>query len=66
MKKVFLSRLFAIAFFCMAFLSIKSETSSCRSICTCGKKSPEAGRLTILNDDARRSYYPYDAFFIKI
>ena len=67
MKKEFLFRLFAIAFFSLAFLVIKSETLSRKSICHCTLKNGLMNKIKILKSNTEDGYYKYDdAFFIKI
>ena len=65
MKKKLFVRLCTIAILCMASLAIKSETSSCKSICSCAAKNESAERSILLND-APAQDYKYESFFIKI
>jgi hypothetical protein len=65
MKKVLVFRLFAIAFFCLVSLVIRSETS-CKSICSCIAKSGNAADLEIINPDAKITDFRNELFFIKI
>ena len=67
MKKEFLFHLFAIAFFSLASLVIKSETLFCESICHCTPKNGLMNKIKILKSNTEEGYYKYDnAFFIKI
>jgi len=65
MKKILLIRLCTIAILCLASLAIKSETSSCKSICSCASNIGSADGSIILNDEPVQDYR-YESFFIKI
>ncbi|MEP6927040.1 MAG: hypothetical protein ABI834_05355 [Ginsengibacter sp.] len=66
MKKTFLSRLFAITFFCLASLVIKSETSFCKLQCSDAAKKEAVMHSLILNSVYESPLYHDDGFFIKI
>jgi hypothetical protein len=65
MKKILVFRLFAITFFCLASLVIRSETS-CKSICSCIAKNGNAADVEIINPDAKITDFRNELFFIKI
>ena len=66
MKKAFLSRLFALTFFCLASLVIKSETSFCNLQCRYASQKTAVMQSEILNDAHGSPLYHDDGFFIKI
>jgi hypothetical protein len=66
MKKAFFFRLFAIAFFCLASLVIKSETSSCKLQCRYAAQKAAVMQSLIISD-LHESPLPHDdGFFIRI
>jgi hypothetical protein len=66
MKKTFLFRLFALTFFCLASLAIRSEiSSSCSMQCTYAAQKAAVTRSAILNE-AHDPIHHDDGFFIKL
>jgi hypothetical protein len=65
MKKKFLFRLFALAFFCLASLVIKSETSSGKLQCPYATRKATVMQ-SLLNDVHESPLNHDDGFFIKI
>lgn len=66
MKKAFLFRLFAIAFFCLASLAIRSETSFCKIKCDPLAKNRVFAQPLIATEQQAMPPYSYEGFFIKI
>ena len=66
MKKIIFRRLFALAFFCLASLAIKSEQTFCKIQCC----QPPSGKVDVESLSDLTGYengpLPYYAFFIKI
>ena len=66
MKKTFLFRLFVLTFFCIASLSIKSETTSCKLQCRYAAQNAIIMKSIILSDVHESPLNHDDGFFIKI
>ncbi|MDQ6764333.1 MAG: hypothetical protein M3015_17150 [Bacteroidota bacterium] len=66
MKKVHSFRLLAIAIFCMASISIKSETTACKLICQYTAQSGAAASVKLLQAETDNDSYRPDIFYIKI
>jgi len=66
MKKTFLLRLFALGFFCIAFLSIKSETTSCKMQCRFAAQNATLMKSFTTGDVHVSPLSHDDGFFIKI
>ena len=66
MKKAFLFRVFAIVFFLLASLAIKSETSSCKLKCSSLIKDRVSVQSLLFNEQREVPVFPNDGFFIKI
>lgn len=66
MKKFFLYRLFAVMLFLIASLSIKSENSASKLICSGFEKDQLSIQLLKEKGKSENMSYKYDAFFIKI
>ena len=66
MKKIISFRLLVIAIFCMASISIKSETSSCKAICPSTALSGAAASVKLLQTETEDNCYKPEVFYIKI
>ncbi len=66
MKKVISFRLLVIAIFCMASISIKSETTACKSICQCTAQSGAAASVKLVQAETESNCYKPDFFYINI
>lgn len=66
MKKVISSRLLAIAIFCMACISIKSETTACKLISQCTEQPGAAASVKLVQAETDSNCYKPDVFYINI
>jgi hypothetical protein len=66
MKKNFLFRLFALTFFCLASLVIKSETSFCNFQCRSAAPKAAIMQSLKLNDVHESPLFHDDGFFFTI
>ena len=66
MKKAFLFRVFTLTFFCLAALSIKSETSSNKVVCAYAASKATTMQPLMSNEVHEDPLSHDDGFFIKI
>ena len=66
MKKVIAFRLLVIAIFCMASISIKSETTACTVICQCTAQSEKPTPVKLMKAQIDTNSYKPDVFYIII
>ena len=66
MKKTFLFRLFAITFFCLASLVIKSESAMCNLDCRHAAQKAAIIRSLLMSNITESPLPNDDGFFIRI
>ncbi|MEO8112292.1 MAG: hypothetical protein ABI594_19750 [Ginsengibacter sp.] len=66
MKKVISSRLLVIAIFCLASISIKSETTACKLISECTAQSGAAASVKLMQEETDSNCYKPEVFYINI
>lgn len=66
MKKVISCRLLVIAIFCMASISIKSETTTCKLICQCTAQSGAVTSIKLVQGETASNCYKPEFFYINI